>query len=89
MLYDDCEKLLVCRILKNDDVVKSGETLEFNSYLVDIGDLDGDLKTIPNVNLPARDKKTTDKAGLIHGHKFKHHSVPIGIPLILFYSIEV
>lgn len=83
MLYDDCEKLLICRIAKNDDVVKSGETLEFNSYLVDIGDLEGDHKNIPNANLPERDKKITDEAGLVRGRKFKHNSVPVGIPLIL------
>ncbi|KAF7139128.1 hypothetical protein RHSIM_Rhsim07G0080700 [Rhododendron simsii] len=77
MLYDDCEKLLICRIAKNDDVVKSGETLEFNSYLVDIGDLEGDHKNIPNANLPERDKKITDEAGLVCGRKFKHNSVPV------------
>ncbi|KAI8546174.1 hypothetical protein RHMOL_Rhmol07G0097300 [Rhododendron molle] len=77
MLYDDCEKLLICRIVKNDDVVKSGETLEFNSYLVDIGDLEGDHKNIPNANLPERDKKITDEAGLVRGRKFKHNSVPV------------
>ncbi|KAG5539507.1 hypothetical protein RHGRI_019902 [Rhododendron griersonianum] len=77
MLYDYCEKLLICRIAKNDDVVKSGETLEFNSYLVDIGDLEGDHMNIPNANLPERDKKITDEAGLVRGRKFKHNSVPV------------
>lgn len=80
MLYDDCEKLLICRIAKSDDVVKSGETLEFNSYLVDIGNLEGDHKNIPNANLPETDKKITDEAGLIHRRKFKHNSVLVGIP---------
>ncbi|KAL3738362.1 hypothetical protein ACJRO7_019830 [Eucalyptus globulus] len=35
MLYDDSEQMLECRILKNDEVVCSSETLRFSAYLVD------------------------------------------------------
>ncbi|GLU06657.1 hypothetical protein SLE2022_236640 [Rubroshorea leprosula] len=42
ILYDDCEKLLECRILRKDEDVTSGETLTFNAYLVDVGDPEGD-----------------------------------------------
>ncbi|GLT74645.1 hypothetical protein SLA2020_464320 [Shorea laevis] len=42
ILYDDCEKLLECRILRKDEDVSSGETLTFNAYLVDVGDPEGD-----------------------------------------------
>ncbi|KAK7268691.1 hypothetical protein RIF29_21397 [Crotalaria pallida] len=42
MLYDECEKLLACRVLKEEEeAVKSGGTLEFNGYLVDIGAPEG------------------------------------------------
>ncbi|KAF1872588.1 hypothetical protein Lal_00016424 [Lupinus albus] len=41
MLYDECEKVLVCRVLKKEEAITSGETLELNGYLVDIGVLEG------------------------------------------------
>ncbi|KAL8138847.1 hypothetical protein V2J09_004848 [Rumex salicifolius] len=37
MLYDDCDKLLDSKFLKEDENLSSGETLTFGSYLVDIG----------------------------------------------------
>ncbi|KAI4370139.1 hypothetical protein MLD38_018519 [Melastoma candidum] len=40
MLYDASEKLLECRLLKSGEVVRCGETLLFNAYLVDVGDLE-------------------------------------------------
>ncbi|PIA34823.1 hypothetical protein AQUCO_03700242v1 [Aquilegia coerulea] len=40
VLYDDSEKQLDSRYLKKDEVVKCGETLTFDGYLVDIGDLE-------------------------------------------------
>ncbi|KAL6979427.1 hypothetical protein U1Q18_021093 [Sarracenia purpurea var. burkii] len=89
LLYDDCEKLLERRNLKKDDVVGSGETLAFDAYLVDIGDLDGDHKSIPHVNSQGSDKNSTEKSGLVYGKKFKHNSVPIGITSILFYCLEL
>ncbi|KAF5938521.1 hypothetical protein HYC85_022780 [Camellia sinensis] len=78
MLYDDCEKLLDSRNVKKDDVVRSGETLAFDAYLVDIGDPDGDHKPVPNLNFQGRDEKITKKAGLFNGHKVEHNSDPIG-----------
>ncbi|KAI7995078.1 hypothetical protein LOK49_LG11G02853 [Camellia lanceoleosa] len=77
-LYDDCEKLLDSRNVKKDDVVRSGETLAFDAYLVDIGDPDGDHKPVPNLNFQGRDEKITKKAGLFNGHKVEHNSDPIG-----------
>ncbi|KAL4565403.1 hypothetical protein LXL04_029497 [Taraxacum kok-saghyz] len=60
-LYDDCDKLLDSKIVKlDDDAVKSGETITFGSYLVDIGDPQGDIKPIPNIILQ-RDKIIADK----------------------------
>ncbi|KAH9719077.1 DUF2439 domain-containing protein [Citrus sinensis] len=41
-LYDECEKLLECRILKKDEVVSCGQSLTFNAYLVDVGDPERD-----------------------------------------------
>ncbi|KAA8520983.1 hypothetical protein F0562_011656 [Nyssa sinensis] len=74
MLYDDCEKLLDSRFVKKDDVVRSGETLAFNAYLVDIGDPEGDHKPISDFNFQGREKKITDKAGPLHAQKSTNNS---------------
>ncbi|XP_027918527.1 uncharacterized protein LOC114177400 isoform X2 [Vigna unguiculata] len=55
-LYDECEKLLECRLLKNDETVISGESLVFNGYLVDIGDLEGDKKSECDLNVDRRSR---------------------------------
>ncbi|EPS71014.1 hypothetical protein M569_03743, partial [Genlisea aurea] len=45
MLYDDSDKLLVTRFVKKDDVIKCGEELAFEGYLVDIAEpCGGDIK---------------------------------------------
>jgi len=55
-LYDECETLLECRLLKNDETVISGESLVFNGYLVDIGDQEGDKKPDSDLNVDRRNK---------------------------------
>ncbi|KAI3804490.1 hypothetical protein L1987_26066 [Smallanthus sonchifolius] len=59
-LYDDCDKLLDSKIVKLDVAVRSGETLTFGAYLVDIGDPHGETKPIPNPILQ-RDKTMVDR----------------------------
>ncbi|KAK9926354.1 hypothetical protein M0R45_023590 [Rubus argutus] len=64
LLYDDCEKLLECRILKKDEAVSSGETLTFNAFLVDVNDAEsagGDQKPLPGFNSQAKDVKFSEK----------------------------
>lgn len=64
LLYDDCDKLLECRILKKDEAVSSGETLAFNAFLVDVNDAEsagGDQKPIPGFNSQAKDVKFSEK----------------------------
>lgn len=54
LLYDDCEKLLEVKMLKKDEQVSCGETLTFNSFLVDVNDAvsaDGGDDRKPLVNL--------------------------------------
>ena len=41
-LHDDRNELLECRVLKKDEVVSSGETLTFNSFLIDDDGVQGD-----------------------------------------------
>lgn len=58
-LYDECEKLLVCRVLKKDETVTSGETLVFGCYLVDIGGLEGDNKPESDSNVDRKHKNNS------------------------------
>lgn len=59
-LFDECEKLLTCRLLKNDESVTSGETMEFNGYLVDIGDPEGgNYKTGSDLNVDIKHKNAS------------------------------
>ncbi|XP_027343195.1 uncharacterized protein LOC113855762 [Abrus precatorius] len=50
-LYDECEKLLECRLLKKDETVTSSETLVFDGYLVDIGDSEGSKEPKSDLNV--------------------------------------
>lgn len=64
LLYDDCEKLLECRILKKDEAVCSGETLTFNAFLVDVNDAEsgaGDQKPKAGVSSGENDMKFSEK----------------------------
>ncbi|XP_034214579.1 uncharacterized protein LOC117626895 isoform X2 [Prunus dulcis] len=64
LLYDDCDKLLECRLLKKDEEVSSGETLTFNAFLVDVNEADsaeGDRKPVPGFNSQAKDTKFNEK----------------------------
>lgn len=61
MLYDDSEKLLECRLLKKDEVVSCGETLTFNSHLIDVDFLEGDHKPPSASTSLGRDSKIVEK----------------------------
>ncbi|TXG50711.1 hypothetical protein EZV62_023235 [Acer yangbiense] len=73
-LYDDCEKLLECRILKKDEIISCGETLTFNAYFVDVGDPEGDHKPIRDLNLQGRDKKVSEQPNLSCKQRFGNKS---------------
>ncbi|KAK7399083.1 hypothetical protein VNO78_10258 [Psophocarpus tetragonolobus] len=54
MLYDECLKLLECRLLKNHETVTSAEMLLFNAYLVHLGDPEGDNKPESELNVATK-----------------------------------
>ncbi|KAI6707009.1 hypothetical protein NL676_009971 [Syzygium grande] len=70
MLYDDSEQLLECRILKNDEVVSSGETLTFNAYLVDVGEPEGGQKPPDDTYTRSQENKVLKRTNLLHRKKF-------------------
>ncbi|XP_015574527.2 uncharacterized protein LOC8286255 isoform X2 [Ricinus communis] len=75
-LFDDCEKLLECKILKGEEVVSSDQTLTFSGYLVDIGDPEGEVY-FDNKSLHSIDKKTDERPrpNFIHRRKFRSPSI--------------
>ncbi|XP_047333447.1 uncharacterized protein LOC124936965 isoform X2 [Impatiens glandulifera] len=96
-LYDDCEKLLGSRIVKIGDNVSSGETIAFDSYLVDIGEVDGgcapvtslneDCVLIVKENFQQKNRKITETVGLGHGNRFRHNLLPSDTKPILRKNI--
>eukprot|EP00258_Populus_trichocarpa_P045432 XP_024461451.1 uncharacterized protein LOC18101079 [Populus trichocarpa] len=82
MLFDECEKLLECRILKDEEVVSSSETLTFNSFLVDVGDPEvgsdnnsNNKLPVSDLNFHGRDRKTTERFGFMRRQKFRNPSI--------------
>ncbi|KAF9602488.1 hypothetical protein IFM89_028502 [Coptis chinensis] len=66
-LYDDSDKLLESRFLKKDEVVRCGETLTFEGYLVDIGNLEENCQPIPDSNVQGRAKRSIENFGRLNG----------------------
>ncbi|XP_040986379.1 uncharacterized protein LOC121234499 [Juglans microcarpa x Juglans regia] len=52
MLFDESRKLLNSRFLKKDEVIRSGESIAFDSHLVEIGEHEEDRK--PQIDLSAQ-----------------------------------
>ncbi|XP_020527848.1 uncharacterized protein LOC18442301 isoform X2 [Amborella trichopoda] len=75
MLYDDCGNVVASRFLKNTEVVKSGNTLEFDSYLVDVGEFEQKCKPLSSSNVEERGKKPFRKT-LFHGNIPKRDPCP-------------
>ncbi|KAF9601903.1 hypothetical protein IFM89_023967 [Coptis chinensis] len=65
-LYDDSDKLLESRFLKKDEVVRCGETLTFEGYLVDIGNLVENCQPIPDSNVQGRAKRSIENFGRLN-----------------------
>lgn len=81
MLYDDCEKLLYCKVLKKEEVIRPGETLTFDTCLIDIGDPEGDHKTLSDLNSQGKNEKIMENSRLSNGQTFRKNSVFTGITL--------
>ncbi|CAI0408788.1 unnamed protein product [Linum tenue] len=60
MLLDEFEKLLECRVLKDEEIVSSCESLTFNSYLVDVADPEGHHVTVPGFRREIRRCRSVD-----------------------------
>lgn len=78
MLFDEWDKLLESRFVKKDDVIRPGETLSFDSYLVDIGELCGGKKPTATVNCQEKEKKLPEKSGPLHSYNSQSNSLSSG-----------
>lgn len=67
MLFDASRKLLDSRFLKQNDVIRVGESFAFNAYLVDIGESQGNQEPDSSVLR----NKCTDAEGIrkMHGQQ--------------------
>ncbi|XP_073130637.1 uncharacterized protein [Henckelia pumila] len=74
MLYDEYDKLLETRFAKKDDVIESGESMIFDSYLVDIGEQCGGNKPFSSLNYQDNDKKVKEKLSSSYNHGYKNNS---------------
>ncbi|KAH7667042.1 hypothetical protein IHE45_12G033700 [Dioscorea alata] len=51
LLYDDCEKLIDSKFLKNDEVIECGRTVTLEAHLVDIGVLEESRAPLADINV--------------------------------------
>ncbi|KAH7667051.1 hypothetical protein IHE45_12G034600 [Dioscorea alata] len=51
LLYDDCEKLIDSKFLKNDEVIECGTTVTLEAHLVDIGVLEESRAPLADINV--------------------------------------
>lgn len=87
MLYDEYDKLLESRFVKKDDVIKSGESMTFDSYLVDIGEQCGENKPFSSLNCPDNNKKVKQKLSSSCNHGYKNNSGYVGTSLNFLSSL--
>ncbi|XP_073315573.1 uncharacterized protein [Primulina huaijiensis] len=74
MLYDEYDKLLETRFVKKDDVINSGESMTFDSYLVDIGEQCVGNKPFSSLNCQDNNKKVKQKLSSSCNHGYKNNS---------------
>lgn len=66
MLYDSTRKLLDSRFLKNDEVVKAGESFAFGAHLVDTGEPEDKSKHPVDFNVQGKGCNVLHMTGKKH-----------------------
>ncbi|XP_028774717.1 uncharacterized protein LOC114731664 [Neltuma alba] len=72
MLFDASKKLLDSKFLKKDDIIKPGESLAFDAYLVDIGDNQGNND--PESNDQGEKSTDTEEIRKMHRQQSCHYT---------------
>lgn len=86
MLYDEWDKLLETRFVKKDDVIKSGETVTFDSYLVDIGELYGGHQPTSISKCQEKDSKVSEKSWSLYSNNSQSNQFSVILPQCLCSS---
>lgn len=68
MLYDEWDKLLETRFMKKDELILSGETVTFGSYLVDLGELCQGHQPTSVLNSQNQDKKVSETSNSFYSY---------------------
>lgn len=82
VLYDESDQLIGGRFLKKGEVIESGSALALGTYLVDIGEPQGENKHLIDTNVNVRDKKINQKC--VTKSQNSLHRPSRGILMILF-----
>lgn len=72
LLYDERRKILDSRFLKKDEVIGSGESISFDTHLVEIGDANGNHKPLFDLNNQLNNENIIRKAEVKYGQKDLH-----------------
>ncbi|KAH6792540.1 hypothetical protein C2S52_003017 [Perilla frutescens var. hirtella] len=78
MLYDECDTLLETRFVKKDDLIKSGETVIFASYLVDLGELCKGHQPSSILNSQEKDRKVSDTSSSLYSYNSQNRKPMVG-----------
>lgn len=86
MLYDEWDKLLETRFVKKDDLIVSGGTVTFGSYLVDLGELCQGRQPKSVLNSQNQDKKVSETSNSFYGYNSQsNHSYRLSVLVHLLF----
>ncbi|GAV68678.1 DUF2439 domain-containing protein [Cephalotus follicularis] len=66
MLYDQSWEQLSSRFLKNNEVIRPGEVITFDGYLVDIGEPGVDHQSVADENFQGNNSNIVERSGIMH-----------------------
>ncbi|KAL1556372.1 hypothetical protein AAHA92_12007 [Salvia divinorum] len=78
MLYDEWDKLLETRFVKKDDLITSGETITFGSYLIDLGELCQGHRPTSILNSQDQDEKVSETSSSCYSYNSQNRKPMTG-----------
>ncbi|XP_047976758.1 uncharacterized protein LOC125218971 isoform X2 [Salvia hispanica] len=78
MLYDEWDKLLETKFVKKDDLITSGETITFGSYLVDLGELCQGHRPTSILNHQDQDEKVAETSNSYYSYNSQNRKPMAG-----------
>lgn len=87
MLYDAAKRLLDSKFLKRNEIIMSGESITFDGFLVEIGEMEGSHKPPLDSKFQGRNING-GKIGVMRDQVHSQHNTPVG-RILFFYSVAV